>query len=418
MLQGASIVCLSSIDWVFNRQIPQELALALAKSGNRVLFVENTGVRRAALRDLPRLRSRFRNWCQTRGGPKRLANGVDVLSPLLLPFPYSRAAVALNTRVLAGAVRAWLGDIGPPIVITFLPTPLTRAVIKVLDPTVVVYYCVDHLAESSRGARRLVHSERRLLAEADLVLVTSDSLYKMAAEVTSRVELLVSGVRIEQFDRARQARAEVHEAFATLSRPVVGYIGSLRSAIDLALMARAAQLAPDLQFLVAGPRFVDVTPLVAQPNVRLLDTISHEDVGPYMVRFDAGILPYQINRFTAGIMPIKLKEYLAAGLPVVATPLPEVRRFAAQHPGLVRFAAEPAEFVAALRAALAASAPDVRARRIAVARQYDWNDQMERMSELIEQTLALPTDNESRAMSWVSSQRDPHRRPRVSNFGN
>jgi len=389
MLQGASIVCLASIDWSFNWQIPQEVALTFVKGGNRVLFVENTGVRCAAPRDAPRLWSRFRNWWRARGGLTRLASGTDVFSPLLLPLPYSRAAVFINTRVLVRAVRAWLGDGGGPlIIITFLPTPLARAVIGALSPALVVYYCLDRLAESSPGARKVLHSERRLLAEADLVLVTSGILYETAVEVTSRVELLASGVRVEQFERARRSRAEAHEAFAALSQPVVGYIGSLRSATDLALMVRAAELAPDLQFVLAGPRFVDVAPLAAQPNVRLLDAIPHEDVMQYMVRFDAGILPYLINQFTAGIMPMKLKEYLAAGLPVVATPLPEVRRFAEQHPGLVRFAGDPAEFVAALRAALSDSAPEVLARRVAVARQYDWSCQMARMNELIEQALA------------------------------
>jgi glycosyltransferase involved in cell wall biosynthesis len=389
MLQGASIVCLSSIDWAFNRQNPQEVALAFAKSGNRVLFVENTGVRRAASRDVPRLRSRFRNWWHARGIPTRLTSGVDLLSPLLLPFPYSRAALSLNARVLVRAVRAWLGDGGGPlIVITFLPTPLVREVIKALDPALVVYYCIDRLAESSPGARRVVHSERRLLAEADLVLVTSDSLFEMAAELASRVELLVSGVSIEQFDCARRSRLEAHEEFAAPSRPIVGYVGSLRNAIDLALLTRAAELAPDLQFLLVGPRFVDIQTLAAQPNVRVLGAIPYEDVMRYMVRFDVGVLPYLINKFTAGIMPIKLKEYLAAGLPVVATPLPEVRRFDEQHPTLVRFASDPAEFVVALRAALSDSAPEVLARRTAAARQYDWNGQMERMSELIEQALA------------------------------
>jgi len=391
MLQGASIVCLSSIDWSFNRQNPQEVALAFAKSGNRVLFVENTGVRRAALRDVPRLRSRFRNWWHARGVPKRLTSGVDLLSPLLLPFPYSRAALSLNARVLVRAVRAWLGDGGGPlIVITFLPTPLVREVIKALDPALVVYYCIDRLAESSPGARRVVHSERRLLAEADLVLVTSGSLFEMAAELASRVELLASGVSIEQFECARRSRLEAHEEFATLSRPIVGYVGSLRNAIDLALLTRAAELAPDLQFLLVGPCFVDIQTLAAQPNVRVLGAITHEDVMRYMVCFDVGVLPYLINKFTAGIMPIKLKEYLAAGLPVVATPLPEVRRFDEQHPSLVRFASDPAEFVVALRAALSDSAPEVLARRTAAARQYDWTSQMARMSELIEQALAQP----------------------------
>ncbi|HEX8337324.1 MAG TPA: hypothetical protein VF621_11385, partial [Pyrinomonadaceae bacterium] len=61
MLRDASIICLSSIDWRFNRQIPQEVVLSLAADGNRVLFVENTGVRRAAVRDAPRLWTRFQN---------------------------------------------------------------------------------------------------------------------------------------------------------------------------------------------------------------------------------------------------------------------------------------------------------------------------------------------------------------------
>src|SRR4029079_17406394 len=62
MLRGASVVCLSSIDWSFNRQNPQEVSLAFAERGNRVLFVENTGVRSATLRDAPRLWSRFLHW--------------------------------------------------------------------------------------------------------------------------------------------------------------------------------------------------------------------------------------------------------------------------------------------------------------------------------------------------------------------
>ncbi|HEY9285517.1 MAG TPA: glycosyltransferase, partial [Pyrinomonadaceae bacterium] len=153
------------------------------------------------------------------------------------------------------------------------------------------------------------------------------------------------------------------------------------------LLARAAELAPDLQFVLAGPRFVDVAPLMARPNVRLLGAVPHEDVARYMVRFDVGVLPYSINPFTAGIMPIKLKEYLAAGLPVVATPLPEVRRFAERYPDLVRFASDPEGFVAALRAALSESAPGALERRQAVARLYDWDEQMVRMNELIERAL-------------------------------
>src|SRR5688500_18264345 len=108
MLRDASIVCLSSIDWTFNRHNPQERALALAKDGSRVLFVENTGVRRAALRDAPRLWTRFQNWRRSHGHPTSAADAVDVLSPLLLPFPYWRTAVSLNAPFLIRSVREWL----------------------------------------------------------------------------------------------------------------------------------------------------------------------------------------------------------------------------------------------------------------------------------------------------------------------
>src|SRR5205085_1523586 len=100
-----------------------------------------------------------------------------------------------------------------------------------------------------------------------------------------------------------------------------------------------------------------------------------------------GLLPYLINEFTAGIMPVKLKEYLAAGLPVVSTPLPEVCHFADQHRGLLRFADNAETFVANLRAALADNSPQAVVRRIAVAREYDWSDQIGRMLELIELSL-------------------------------
>ncbi|MDQ3818486.1 MAG: glycosyltransferase [Acidobacteriota bacterium] len=391
MPRGASIVCLSSIDWSFNWQIPQETAQFFAEGGNRVLFIENTGVRRAELRDAARLWTRLRNWSRAGGGFSRVAGNIDVFSPLLVPLPYSRAATLINTRMLVSVISDWLGKDGgggPLIFITFLPTPLAREVISALRPALVIYYCVDSLADSSPGARMVAHSERKLLAEADLVLVTSRALFDMAASVARRVELLATGVRVEKFESARRSRAEAHEVFSSLPRPVVGFIGSVREATDLRLLASAAGMAPDLQFVLAGPCFVDVAPLAPLPNAKLFGAIPHEEVTRYMVRFDVGILPYSLNRFTAGIMPVKLKEYLAAGLPVVATPMPEVRRFAEQHPGLVRFASGAPQFVEALRAALSETSAELVEHRVSVARQYDWRGQNARMNGLIERALA------------------------------
>jgi glycosyltransferase involved in cell wall biosynthesis len=387
LLRGATIVCLSSIDWAFNWQQPQEVASAFARGGNRVLFVENTGVRRPSIRDLARLRDRFKHWS---GGVRVAANGPDILSPLLLPFPYARAAVAVNERLLLRAIRRWMprGDASPLIVITFLPTPLVRAVIHGLEPDLIVYYCADRLAETSVQAGKLRESEPLLLAEADLVLTSSHGLQQTAASVATRVEYFHTGVQAGEFERARRSRVARPPAFDGLTGPIIGFTGSLRNEIDLALLTEVAALAPDLSFVFVGPVAVDVARLAAYANVRFLQPVPHADIVTYTASFDAGILPYVLTNYTKEVMPMKLKEFLAAGLPVVATHLPEICRFADQHPGVISFARDAATFARSLRDAVADNAPESVERRMAIARRYDWGVQMSQMSAWMESALA------------------------------
>jgi len=386
VIRGATIVCVSSIDWAFNWQQPQEVASAFADGGNRVLFVENTGVRRPALRDAARLLARIRNWWH---GAKPIGDRLTVLSPLLLPFPYSRLARRLNAAVLLRVVRRWIGrdDGAPLIVFTFLPTPLVHAMIRDLDPALVVYYCIDRLSASSPGARKLRGPEEKLIAEAGLVLTTSGELHAAAARLTTRVEMLPCGVRCAEFEDAKAADAEPPSLFARLAGVVIGFVGSLRKEIDLALLAAAAELAPDLNFVFVGPVMANVRALAARPNVRLVGAVPHAEVARYMARFDVGVLPYVLNPYTAAIMPAKLKEYLAAGLPIVATPLPEIRRFADEHPEVVTFANDAPGFVDALRSAAAKNHPAAEMRRMRIARRYDWSAQMALMNELIERAM-------------------------------
>jgi glycosyltransferase involved in cell wall biosynthesis len=390
LLRDATIICLSSIDWAFNWQLPQEVASAFAASGNRVLYVENTGVRRPSIRDAARLRDRIKNWWRAPGGVNVTAQGPEILSPLLLPFPYSRGAVAINERILVRSVRAWIGRDGrrPLIVVTFLPTPLARAVIHRLDPDLAVYYCADRLAETSAQAGKLRKSEPQLLAEAGLVLTTSHGLQKSAASVVKRLEYLPCGVRSVEFARARNSGLSRPAAFDGLIGPLIGFTGTLRNEIDVSLLTEVARLAPDLNFVFVGPVLVDVTHLAAHKNVRFLGAVQHAEIVTYTASFDAGILPYLLTDYTADVMPVKLKEYLAAGLPVVATHLPEICRFADQHPGTISFADTPETFAAALRLAVAEDTPASAERRMEIARQYDWNVQMSLMSGWMESALA------------------------------
>jgi hypothetical protein len=78
--------------------------------------------------------------------------------------------------------------------------------------------------------------------------------------------------------------------------------------------------------------------------------------------------------------PLKLREYLAAGLPVVATPLPEVLKLNA----LVRMARTPVEFLHQIEALLSEgkSGPDPAVS--ALMERESWDQKVEELSGIIE----------------------------------
>jgi uncharacterized SAM-binding protein YcdF (DUF218 family) len=406
------VVCISSIDWDFIWQSHQEIMSRLAADGHRVLFVENTGVRSPNFRDLARLRQRIRNWWRGTKGFREERPNLFVYSPLLLPGPYLRLSRWINRFLLVHALQRWMRATGfyRPIVWTFLPTPLARDLIAALDPQLTIYYCVDDLASSSPAARKIVPSEERLFAEADVVFVTSERLRQRAAQFTDRVHLFPSGVNLELFEDARQSAVEPPADVRALTRPVIGYVGGLHQWVDQDLLAAVAAGMPDATFVLVGPEQTDVAKLRRCPNVRLLGTRPHDELPRYVKAFDVGIVPYRLTEYTANVYPAKVNEYLAVGIPVVATELPEIRRFNAMHGDVVDVANDPQAFCGAIRSALHDSSPPDVERRIAVAHENSWTARVAGMSRLIDEALERRA---ATAQRWDETLRSVYRRART-----
>ncbi len=412
MLQHRDVVCISSIDWDFIWQGHQEIMSTLAAQGHRVLFVENTGVRAPRARDLPRVRQRIRNWWRGTKGFREERPNLFVYSPLLLPLPYSRIARALNRVLLARALRRWAGATGfyRPIVWTFLPTPVALDLIAALDPALTIYYCIDDLAASSPGAKRIVSSEERLFAQADLVFVTSEKLRQRAARFSAHVHLFPFGVNFERFDRVRHGGDPAPADLEALPRPIVGYLGGLHQWVDQDLIVGAAARLPDVTFALVGPAQTDVTALAACKNVRLLGQRPHDAVPAYVKGFDVGIVPYRVAEYTLNVYPTKLNEYLVMGLPVVATDLPEIRRFNVDHGPLVEVASGAEAFSNAIRRALNDSSTPEVARRVAAAHDNSWQSRIAQMNVLIDEALERRATSSQR---WDETLRRVYRETRT-----
>ena len=391
MLTNRDVICLSSIDWDFIWQGHQEIMAAFAEQGNRVLFIENTGVRRPTFRDFPRLWHRLVSWWRSTKGFRRERDNLFVYSPLILPFPYSRLARRVNRMLLLGALQRWMHVTGfsRPIVWAFLPTPLTLDVIQELDPDLTVYYCIDDLASSSSAARRISRSESQLFRRADLVFVTSQKLLERARRWSERVHLFPFGVDFEIFERIRRESNGAPADLQALPRPIIGYIGGLHQWVDQSLLATVIARLPQASFVFIGPNQTDISQLTGFPNVRFLGARSHEEIPRYIKGFDVGIVPYRATDYTAHVYPTKLNEYLAMGIPVVATDLPEIRRFNDEHGEIVAVTTDAAEFTTAIQAACSPAASGDAPQRIAVARHNSWAERIAHMSALIEAELVL-----------------------------
>jgi uncharacterized SAM-binding protein YcdF (DUF218 family)/glycosyltransferase involved in cell wall biosynthesis len=381
-----NILCISTIDWDFIWQGHQEIMSRFAAEGYRVLFVENTGVRAPQVRDLPRVRQRIRNWWRGTKGFREERPNLFVYSPLILPLPYSRPARWINRFLLLRALRRWMSTVGfyRPIVWTFLPTPLALDLIADVDPQLTIYYCIDDLASSSPGAKKIAASEERLFREADLVFVTSEQLRVRAARSSDRVHLFPFGVNFEQFETVRHGADPPPDDLRQLKRPIVGYVGGLHTWVDQELIAGVASRLPDATFALVGPEQTDVSVLKGCANVELLGQRPHPDVPRYVKGFDVGIVPYRLADYTANVYPTKLNEYLVMGIPVVATDLPEIRRFNQKHGDVVAVAAGADAFCAAIRGALEPSSQADVERRIAVAHENSWRGRMAAMRALID----------------------------------
>ena len=392
-----NIVCISTIDWDFVWQGHQEIMSTFARDGHRVLFIENTGVRRPTLKDLPRLRKRFANWRNGTRGIRQVMDNLYVYSPLVLPFPYSRVARMINRQIMIVTLRSWARTMQfeSPIIWTWLPTALALDLINALHGKLTVYYCFDNFEAISQGTQKIRRTEQKLLRKADLVFATARNLFEYCAQFTPNVHLFPSG-----FSKRIFARDSFHlpDDLAPLPRPIVGYVGGVHKVVDLGLIKQVASLQPHVSFVFAGPLQTDVSELAACPNVHFLGQKDHTVLPDYISHFDVCMIPYILNEYTKNVYPTKLNEYLILGKPVISTKIPELQHFADAHPGVVALASDPEEFGRLIGSVRSEDSQTLRARRIDVAERNSWEQKIEAMTALID--AKLEEKKKLRDLSW------------------
>jgi glycosyltransferase involved in cell wall biosynthesis len=354
-----NIVCFAK-DWNEDPTSCNHVMRALSQ-GNRVLWLNSVCARRPNFGSARDLRKIGRKLISFFRGPRKVDRNLWVYTPLVLPFPYSRVAVAVNLWILRGTVstlRRYLG-MREFQLWTFLPT--TAAYFGRMGESLAVYYCTDEWSGFKHlGSVPVASMEQELCQKVDVVFTTSRPLLERKSAYNKETHLASHGVDYAHFASALDGGTRVADDLERLPRPVVGFFGLVENWIDLTLLAYLAEHRPEWSIVLVGELAVNVSVLRGFPNVHLLGRRPYADLPRYAKAFDVAICPFVSNELTRSINPIKLREYLSAGLPVVVSGIPEAPVYA----GSCRLVSGgPEEFVKACEAALRDDSPALRRER-------------------------------------------------------
>ncbi|MFO7628067.1 MAG: glycosyltransferase [Prochlorococcaceae cyanobacterium] len=354
------VVLLATADWDHpfwtNKQ---HVARALAELGHRVLYVESLGLRppRLEAQDLRRIGRRLMRGSRP---PRRVAPGLWVWSPLLIPAPRSAWQRRLNRWLFSALLalwRRWLG-LKPDLFWTYNPLSGQLLDLDYSGFRQLVYHCVDDLtAQPCMPAEEIAVEEARLCGLCDQVFVTAPELLRSRGALNPHTSFYPNVADIQHFATARDQKLPLAADLQAIPGPRLGFIGAVSAyKLDLELLQRLARHRPDCQLVLIGrvgegDPSTDLGALRALANVHLLGPRPYGDLPAYLRGFDLALLPCPINAYTRSMFPLKFFEYVAAGVPVVATALPALEDFG--H--LAHLCADASAYLAAVDALLAAA---------------------------------------------------------------
>jgi UDP-galactopyranose mutase len=233
--------------------------------------------------------------------------------------------------------------------IVWFYTPMALPLLEELEPSLVVFDCMDELSAFNNPPAQLVQREEALLKRADIVFTGGPSLYNAKKHRHPDVHCFPSSVDIGHFRQALE-RDPGYEPQRGIPGPRLGFYGVIDERFDADLVAQLAASRPDWHIVLAGPVVkIDPKTLPQGPNVHYMGQQPYAALPRFLAGWDVCLMPFAMNESTRFISPTKSLEYMAAELPVVSTPVKDV---VDMHSDVVAIADTPDGFIAACERAL------------------------------------------------------------------
>lgn len=298
-------------------QRPQQLAVQFAKTGYKVVHVNNRietmNLKEIALYENDKIDEYFSNIVEYKG--------VYHLNRLSFCKDENGNVIDIRKEFLKRVLDKF--GTGNVNVLVYLPEYANMlSELKEESDISIFYDCVDEMT-GFHSSKKVALDEEELLEISDGVIVTAKTLYVHKSRKNENCIIVPNGVGRNDFEDKKDKPVELEG----LEGPIVGYVGAIASWFDQGLMCEVARLNPDYNFILVGTIYTPVDEMEKVSNIHLLGRREYHEVSSYMQHFDVGIIPFKMEDLIVNTNPIKYFEYLSANLFTVSTPLPELVGF-------------------------------------------------------------------------------------------
>jgi UDP-galactopyranose mutase len=270
--------------------------------------------------------------------------------------------------------------------IVWFYTPMMLPFMDTLEPSAIIYDCMDELSMFKGAPPELLPRESSLFEKADLVFTGGQSLYEAKRDRHPSVHAFPSSIDVKHFEQALSIEDGPVDQ-KNIRHPRIGFCGVIDERTDIGLLREIAELRRDFQYVMVGPIVkIDENDLPRLENIHYLGGKSYNELPAYIGGWDVAMMPFALNDSTRFISPTKTPEYLASGRPVVSTAIRDVVRPYGEK-GLVHIASTAKEFVRAIETALSEDADERRAKAAEHLATMSWDKTQNAMAELIDEVV-------------------------------
>lgn len=311
-------------DWQSHPSSTQHLFKQLAKQ-HQVIWINSIGMRKPTFRliDVKRVFNKLKSlFLSKRSSPNAKTTdhslNLDLTAHTLAVLPW-------HDNLIVRLYNKWIfnkkGFIGDEPIVYWLSVPTAISLISPREQDKVIYYCGDDFSALAGVDHKMVAPfESELIKKADTIYVVSERLANKMPK--SKVKMLSHGVDLALFTTQTAKARELEQ----ISKPIIGFYGSLNAWLDKALLLTLAKERPEYQLVLIGHLIEDFSELLKLDNVTHIKAVEHHRLASFSQHWQVSILPFVDNEQIRSCDPLKLKEYIATGTPIVTT------RFAAVNP--------------------------------------------------------------------------------------